>query len=178
MTANKGKNKSALRRSTARLAAVQALYQSELTGHPADRVLEDFLQYGIGSSVTLGQDADEDSAGGEVEHILAPPDGALLAVIFRGATARREVLDEMIAGALTGDWTVERLESVLRAILRGGAFELIDCPDVPVRVVISEYVDIAHAFYSGPEPGLVNAVLDRIARVVRADEIGGDARPR
>jgi N utilization substance protein B len=176
MTANKGKKKTALRRSTARLAAVQALYETELTGQTPDRVLDDFLQHGIGAKVPVGANGDDQAE--EVEHILAEPDGVLLAGILRGAVARREALDEMIAGALSADWAVDRLEAVLRAILRGGAYELADCPDVPARVVISEYVDIAHAFYSGPEPGLVNAVLDRIARVVRSAEIGSDARSR
>jgi N utilization substance protein B len=177
MTTNKSKNKSAVRRSVARLGAVQALYQSELTGHAPDRILDDFLSYGIGSRVTTEAEDDLPSTmSGQTEQRLAEPDALMLTGIFRGVLARCEALDEMVGQALTGEWTVERLEAVLRAILRCGAFELADCPKVPMRVVISEYVDIAHAFYAGPEPGLVNAVLDRIARVVRADEIGGNAR--
>ncbi|MTJ82398.1 MAG: transcription antitermination factor NusB [Telmatospirillum sp.] len=178
MTANKGRKKSAVRRSTARLAAVQALYQSELTGQSPDRILDDFLTYGIGSRVLVPGAAADDYTETEEEHLLAEPDALLLAAIFRGALIRLDALDGMIAGALSGEWTVERLEAVLRSILRCGAFELADCPDVPVRVVISEYVDIAHAFYAGPEPGLVNAVLDRIAHVVRAQEMGDDVRSR
>lgn len=179
MTAKKGqKKKSVQARSAARLAAVQALYQSEMSGHPPDRVLDDFLEHGIGAKVSIVPRGEEDSGAAEVEHALAEPDPLLFTAIFRGTLARCDDLDQMIAGALTGDWTVERLETVLRAILRAGAYELACSPDVPVRVVISEYVDIAHAFYSGPEPGLVNAVLDRIGRVVRAGEIGNDARSR
>ncbi|WP_420824051.1 transcription antitermination factor NusB [Telmatospirillum siberiense] len=165
-------------RSAARLAAVQALYNAELSGQTPDLVLDDFLKHGIGGKVMLTPEGVDPAGFGEVEHVLADPDPLMLTAIFRGTLARRDDFDEMIAGALSADWTVDRLETVLRAILRAGACELADFPDVPVRVVISEYVDIAHAFYSGPEPGLVNAVLDRIGRVVRAGEIGGDVRSR
>ncbi len=179
MTAKKGRNKNSVQaRSAARLAAVQALYHAEMSEHAPDRVLDDFLKHRIGAKVSIAPSQDDDAGTAEVEHELAEPDPILFTAIFRGTLARRDDFDGMIAGALTGDWTVERLESVLRAILRAGACELADFPDVPVRVVISEYVDIAHAFYSGPEPGLVNAVLDRIGRVVRAGEIGSDARSR
>ncbi len=171
MTTGKNRN-SAQRRSAARLAAVQALYQAELTGHTIDRVLEDFLQHGIGAKALVAPPDDEDA---EIEASLALPDKVMFSNIVRGSTARQADFDAMIGGSLTGDWTVERLEAVLRAVLRAGAYELATCPDVPVRVVISEYVDVAKAFYAGSEPKLVNAVLDRIARVVRADEIGGHA---
>ena len=77
----------------------------------------------------------------------------------------------MIAGALSKEWSMERLEAVLRAILRAGAFELSTRTDIPPKVTISEFVDVAHAFYTGTEPKLVNAVLDRIARVVRAEDL-------
>lgn len=178
MTAPKGhKKKSVQARSAARLAAVQALYHAEMSEQTPDRVLADFLDHGIGAKALTCPEGGEDDIGSpEVERDLVRPDPLLFTSIFRGALARRADFDEMIAKSLSGDWTVERLEAVLRAILRAGACELADFPDVPVRVVISEYVDIAHAFYSGPEPGLVNAVLDRIARVVRAGEIGGDVR--
>lgn len=176
MTSPKGRPpNSARRRSAARLAAVQALYDAELTGHPVEIVLEDFIEHGMGAK-TLMTSADD--SGTDVEWSLAEPDAVLFAAIVRGTLAGREELDTMVGAALTGDWTVERLEAVLRAILRAGAFELATRSDIPPRVAISEYVDVAHAFYSGPEPGLVNAVLDRIARVVRSREIGGDAGNR
>lgn len=176
MTAKTGKTRnSAQRRSAARLAAVQALYDTELTGTMIETVLRDFLDHGIGAKALVAKPDDEDS---EVEEALAEPDAVLFAAIVRGTMVRREDFDAMIDGALTNDWTSERLEAVLRAILRAGAFELASRPDVPVRVVISEYVDVAHAFYSGPEPKLVNAVLDRIARVVRTGEIEGNAGGR
>lgn len=176
MTNNKNRNRNtAQRRSAARLAAVQALYVIELTGHSVDVVLNDFLEHGIGAKALV---APPDDMEAEVERRLAEPDKQLFAAIVRGTLTRREDLDVMVGGALSGEWTVDRLEAVLRAILRAGAFELATRADVPPRVAISEYVDVAHAFYSGPEPGLVNAVLDRIAKVARADEISGDASAR
>ena len=176
MTAKPGRNRnSAQRRSAARLAAVQALYEIELTGSAVDRVLDDFLTHGIGAKTLIAAPEDEDA---EVEAILAPPDRIMFAAIVRGTTARLEDFDAMVNGALTNDWTVERLEAVLRCIMRAGAFELATRADVPPRVAISEYVDVAHAFFSGPEPKMVNAVLDRIAKVVRSEEIGGDVGER
>ena len=141
-------------RSAARLSAVQALYVMDLTGMPVDQVLDDFLHHELGGEP-------------EAEERLAVPDPLMFVDVVRGAALRSQDLDVMIGQALTGDWKVERLETILRAILRAGAFELADRPQVPMKVAISEYVDIAYAFYSGPEPGLVNAVLDRIGRVVR-----------
>ncbi|HIJ63339.1 MAG TPA: transcription antitermination factor NusB [Rhodospirillaceae bacterium] len=146
--------KTARERSSARLAAVQALYLMDMTGAPVDKVLDDFLHHGLGGEP-------------EAEERLAIPDPLLFTDILRGAVERGQDLDAMVGQALSGDWSVERLENILRAILRAGAYELTARPDVPMKVVISEYVDLAYAFYSGPEPGLVNAVLDRIGKVVR-----------
>lgn len=167
---------SAQRRSAARLAAVQALYQLEATGAPIDIVLNDFLEHGLGSVTLLNTDPDDETA--EVEETLAKPDKVMFAALVRGTVARLADFDAMVGGALTTEWSVDRLEAVLRAVLRAGAYELSTCTDVPVRVVISEWMDVAKAFYSGPEPKLVNAVLDRIARVVRADELSGNAGDR
>ncbi|MEO5373271.1 MAG: transcription antitermination factor NusB [Alphaproteobacteria bacterium] len=156
------------RRSAARLGAVQALYQAEVTGAGVETVLKDFRPRRLaGEALT-----DDPETEREVAVPLVEPDFDLLAAIVRGATARREDLDGMIAGALSADWTPERLELIIRSILRAGTFELLERGDVPLRVVITEYVDVAHAFYGGPEPGLVNAVLDRIGRLVRPDERG------
>lgn len=160
---------SARRKSAARLAAVQALYQIDLAGATPDQVLNDILQHGI-AATALRSETDEYQDEREVETPLIEPDGELLTGIVRGALARRDQIDEMVTGALSKEWTLERLEAVLRAILRAGAFELSVRTDIPPRVTISEFVDVAHAFYHGPEPGLVNAVLDRIARVVRAED--------
>ncbi len=155
-------------RSTARLAAVQALYDADVTGDSVETLLKHFIDDAIGSRAIVTDEDDET----ETEVVLTAPDPLLLAAILRGSLGEAAKLDEIVANALSGDWNIDRLEAVLRAILRAAAFELTAMPDTPVRVVISEYVDIAGAFYAGPEPGLVNAVLDRIARVVRSSELG------
>lgn len=158
------------RKSAARLAAVQVLYGIEVGGVAPDSALRDVLDHGL--TATAPQTVADDER--EVDQPLVEPDSELFTAVVRGVLARRDDLDRMVGGALSRDWSVERLEEVLRAILRAGAFELACRPETPPRVAISEYVDIAHAFYSGSEPGLVNAVLDRIARVVRAEEFEGD----
>ena len=156
MSKGKPTNNSAARRSAARLAAVQALYSMEITGVSAKEALDEFH-------------ARQDEPRGR----MAEPDGDLVAFLVHGATSESALMDEMIGKALARDWTVDRLEAVLRAILRAGAFELKSRRQTPARVAISEYVDVAHAFYAGPEPGLVNAVMDRVARVLRPEEFEG-----
>ncbi|MBI2236064.1 MAG: transcription antitermination factor NusB [Magnetospirillum sp.] len=150
-------NPTAARRAAARLAAVQALYQMEMTGTSAGEALKD----------------SQDRRAEEPRGRMAEPDAALLGTLVRGTTQDAPLLDELVGNALTADWPVDRLEAVLRAILRAAAWELKAHAQTPARVVISQYVDVAHAFYSGPEPGLVNAVLDRIAKVLRPGEFGG-----
>jgi N utilization substance protein B len=150
------------KRSMARLAAVQALYQMELsqtaaTGASIDAVVREFIKH------RLGQEIDGDQYG-EV-------DQKLFADIVKGASLRRADLDGMISSALTDEWPLDRLEAILRAILRAGAYELLERTDVPPRVTISEYLDVTHAFFGGKEPSLVNAVLDRLARVLRPDDL-------
>lgn len=155
------------RRSVARLAAVQALYQIDLSGAPPAAVVAEFQKH------RLGREQDGENYG--------EADTALFADIVTGTIARQADLDRALSGALTADWPLERLETVLRAVLRAGAYELAARTDVPARVVISEYLDIAHAFFSGKEPGLVNGVLDRIAHVLRPGDLesgGGGAAPR
>lgn len=148
-------NPSAAKRSAARLAAVQSLYQMEMTGISAEEALTD----------------SRTRAAEEPRGRMAEPDGSLLAQVVRGVTAERALLDDAIGRALSNDWTVDRLEAILRAIMRSGAWELKGRAQTPARVVISEYVDVAHAFYAGPEPGLVNAVLDKVARTLRPEEL-------
>jgi transcription antitermination protein NusB len=151
----------ARRRSAARLAAVQSLYQMELSGGAPDEVVRDYLAHRIDTAEPA-----------EADELMVEPDGDMLTQIVFGATMQKEKLDSVIAAHLSGEWTVERLETVLRAVLRAGAFELTHRDDIPPKVTITEYVDIAHAFYAGAEPGLVNAVLDRIARQDRGGEMG------
>jgi len=151
-------NPGAARRSAARLAAVQALYSMEITGVGAAQALDEFR--GRMESEPRGK--------------MAEPDINLVALLVTGVSADCDDLDGQIAQGLTRDWTVDRLEAVLRAILRAGAFELKSRPQTPARVAITEYVDVAHAFYAGPEPGLVNAVMDRMARNLRPAEFQGN----
>lgn len=150
-------NPGAARRSAARLAAVQALYSMEITGVGAIQALDEFRQ----------------RLENEPRGRLAEPDLNLVALLVNGVSAECAELDAHIAQGLARDWTVDRLEAVLRAILRAGAFELKSRPQTPARVAITEYVDVTHAFYAGPEPGLVNAVMDRMARNLRPAEFQG-----
>lgn len=148
--------KPANQRSAARLAAVQALYQMDVGGAG---VLEVVAEY---EAHRLGQEID-----GEV---YRRADAQWFRSIVSGVVAAQRQLDPMIRSALTADWPLSRLDSTLRAILRAGAYELSNRGDVPIAVIVSEYVDIAKAFYAEDEPKLVNAVLDRLARRLRAAE--------
>lgn len=145
------------KRSAARLAAVQALYQMDMTGVSADAVIVQFFDPDVRKQWSEGSVADFDRG--------------LFTQIIRGVTGGRAELDRVIGAALTTEWTIERLEIILRRILEAGTYELTERTDVPPRVVITEYVDVAHAFYSGAEPGLVNGVLDRLARQFRDTEM-------
>ncbi|MBV9521452.1 MAG: transcription antitermination factor NusB [Alphaproteobacteria bacterium] len=155
----------AQRRSVARLLAVQALYQIELnrlapSSAEIDAVVGEFVKHRLGQEI-------------EGEH-LGEADRTLFIDIVRGASARQGDLDGMLAGALTEEWPIHRLETILRAILRAGTYELSARPDIPPRVVISEYLDVAHAFFAGKEPAMVNGVLDRLARLLRPEDLGSD----
>lgn len=140
--------------SAARLAAVQALYQIELGAGAS----EDALAMVLASGATL------DESG-----LFAEADPEIASIIVRGVSQPDmiERLDRMIDGALVTGWTVARLEILMRAILRAGVFELLERPEVPLKVVINEYVEVAHAFYDRGEPGMVNAVLDKLGRILR-----------
>lgn len=154
---NDDKTHAAARRA-ARLAAVQALYQMELTGTDAETVADEFISHRFGSEAEI-------APGGE-------PDKEFFGTIMRGVPQHQVEIDRAIAHCLSADWKLERIDSILRAIMRAGAFELVARRDVPARVVIDEYVEIAHAFFTGQEPGFVNAALDRLARIKRAPEFG------
>ena len=146
------------RRSVARLAAVQALYQLELNqGIDSEAVVREFARH------RLGHDIDGDRYG--------EADPALFSDIVRGVAADLDRLDATISEVLTEEWPLTRFDAVLRAILRAGAYELVHRRDVPPRVSINEYTTIAHAFFSGKEPGLANGVLDKLGRTLRASEM-------
>ena len=141
-------------RSAARLAAVQALYQQEMEGTALPRLLKEFHDHRLGATIEDEQyhDAERD----------------FFDDIVTGVDARRAELDALIVDRLAEGWTLERLDRSMRAILRAGAYELLARPDVPVGSVISEYIDVAHAFFDKRESGFVNGLLDAIAKEVRA----------
>src|SRR5690606_1775630 len=149
------------KRGAARLAAVQALYQMDMVGTGLLEIAAEYEAFRLGKEVdgTLYREAD----------------AQWFRAILSGVVDNQKAVDPIIRQALPEDWPLSRLDSTLRAILRAGAFELMKREDVPVAVVVSEYVDIAKAFYSGDEPKLVNAVLDRIARTVRGEGRGRSA---
>lgn len=146
-------------RSVARLAAVQALYQMELSGTDVETVILEFI------SDRFGQEID-----GE-EYLAA--DQKLFAELVRGVVARQMEIDPLVARTVSEDWALPRLDATLRALIRTATYELMARTDIPVKVVLSEYVDIAHAFFSGDEPGFANGVLDKVARIVRPQSFGG-----
>ncbi len=147
--------KTANQRGAARLAAVQALYQMDVGG---TGVLEIVAEY---EAHRLGQEIDGET--------YLKADAAWFRSIVSGVVREQLRLDPLIASALQDDWALSRLDSTVRAILRAGVFELLDRKDVPVAVIVTEYVEIAQAFFADDEPKLVNAVLDRIAKQVRGE---------
>lgn len=144
-------------RSVARLAAVQALYQMEVSGAGVEAVIREFSDHRFDRPL-----------GVEEGETLASADEAFFADLVRGVVDSQRRIDPAIARRLAEGWKLERLDATVRAILRAGAFELAQRPDVPVEVVINEYVDLARSFFEGPEPGFVNAALDGLARDVRS----------
>jgi N utilization substance protein B len=147
--------KTANQRGAARLAAVQALYQMDIGG---TGVLEIVAEY---EAHRLGQEIDGET--------YLKADASWFRSIVSGVVREQTRLDPLIASALQDDWALSRLDSTVRAILRAGVFELVERKDVPVAVIVTEYVEIAQAFFSDDEPKLVNAVLDRIAKQVRGE---------
>jgi transcription antitermination protein NusB len=144
-------------RSAARLAAVQALYQMDVSGKSVIDALAEFEAFWIGR---------------EVEGIeFKPSDIEFFRNVISGVVENQRPIDVKIDTALSEGWPLRRIEAVLRAILRAGGYELMYRKDVPARVVITEYVDVTHGFYGEDEPGLVNAVLDNLARDVRPGEL-------
>ena len=142
-----------LSRSAARLAAVQALYQMEMEGTPLAKLLHEFHQHRLGATI-------EDATYAEAEVDFFDD-------VVTGTDARRAEIDTLIADRLAEGWAIERLDRPMRAILRAGAYELIARPDVPTASVITEYVDVAHAFFDKRESGFVNGLLDSIAKGAR-----------
>jgi N utilization substance protein B len=144
------------RRGAARLAAVQALYQMDIAGTPLQEILADFEHYWLGREI-------------EGEQYL-PAEAGFFRDIVAGVVAEQRRLDPLVDHALAAGWPLKRVEAILRSVLRAGAYELDKRHDIPARVVISEYVDVASAFVDRDETGMVNAVLDQIAHQLRPAE--------
>jgi transcription antitermination protein NusB len=144
------------RRGAARLASVQALYQMDIAQTGVNEILAQFESHWIGREVEGNQ--------------YLPAEAAFFRAIVTGVLHEQRSLDPLIDAALAATWPLVRLEAILRAVLRAGAFELAHRSDVPARVVVAEYVDVANAFVEREETGMVNAVLDHLARKLRAAE--------
>jgi len=145
------------KRGAARLAAVQALYQMDLAGTGLNEILAEFESHWIGREVEGAQ--------------YLPAEAAFFRDIVSGVVHEQRELDPLIDEALSKGWPLKRIETVLRAALRAGAYELTGRRDIPPKVTITEYVDVAHAFLDRDEAGMVNAVLDKLARAERADDL-------
>jgi len=150
------------KRSAARLAAVQALYQMELTAKGLNEVFAEFESFWMGREIEGDQ--------------YKPAESRLFRAIVEGVLAEQINVDRKVDELLADGWPLKRVEAIMRAVLRAGAYELSYMSDTPVRVAISEYVDIASAFLERDEVGMVNAVLDRLAKEVRAEELARPAR--
>jgi N utilization substance protein B len=147
-------------RTAARVAAVQALYQMDMAGTDLNAVIDEFVRLRIprppGDEVASGADA------------------VFFTELLRGVVRRQRDIDPLVDQQLAEGWRLVRIDAIVRAILRAGVFELMERPDVPARVVINEYINVAHSFFADEEPKLVNGVLDKLARRLRAPEFNGN----
>lgn len=157
-------DRKANRRGAARLAAVQALYQMDVAAKGLNEIYAEFESHWIGREVEGSQ--------------YLPAEAAFFRDIVGGVVGVQRKLDPLIDAVLSKGWPLKRIEAVLRAVLRAGAYELDSKRDIPARVIVSEYVDVAHAFVDASEAGMVNAVLDQIARQLRAGEFERAAGPQ
>ena len=140
-------------RSAARLAAVQALYQHEMESTAQAKLLDEFHQHRLGREIEDEQ--------------YAEADVAFFDDLVGGALARREEIDALLGDRLAEGWSLARLDKTMLQILRAGAYELLARPDIPTGTAISEYIDVAHAFFEAREAKFVNGVLDAVAKAVR-----------
>ena len=155
--------KVANQRGAARLAAVQALYQMDLGGADMGSVVAEFEAHRLGQEI-------EGAA-------MRPADAGFFRNLVNGVVDQQRKIDPAIHNVLPDSWPLKRIDLTLRSILRCGVFELMAKPDIPSRVVINEYMDVARAFFDQDEPGLVNAVLDAIARSCRPEEFSQNSQP-
>lgn len=141
-------------RAAARLAAVQALYQHEMEGTPQAALLDEFHRHRLGAEIDDDQYADAEVA--------------FFDDVVKGVLARRDEIDAVLTDKLAQGWSVPRLDKTMLQILRAGSYELMARKDVPTGAAISEYVDVAHAFFEAREAKFVNGVLDAVGKSVRA----------
>ena len=141
-------------RSAARLAAVQALYQLDLDATPLAKLLDEFHRHRLGAEIEGDQYAEAETA--------------FFDDVVQGVAARKDEIDALLAAKLATGWTLGRLDKTLLQVLRAGAFELLARADVPTATIITEYVDVAHAFFESREAKFVNGLLDAVAKVVRS----------
>ncbi|MEZ5757166.1 MAG: transcription antitermination factor NusB [Emcibacteraceae bacterium] len=140
-------------RSSARLAAVQALYQIEASGTPSRIVIKEFVDHRLGELIDDEQ--------------FARADNAFFIDLVSGVDGRSAEIDDLITSNLTDSWSLERIESVARAVIRSSVYEILARPDVPTNVIINEYVDVTKAFFDDSTPAFVNGILDKIAKLTR-----------
>jgi transcription antitermination protein NusB len=143
-------------RTAARIAAVQALYQMDMAGTDVNDVIAEFIE--------------QHFEGDNRNETLATADRVFFADILRAVVRRQREIDPMIDEQLATGWRLVRVDSILRAILRAGVAEILDRSDVPARVAINEYVNVAHTFFDEDEPRVVNGILDKLARRLRGHE--------
>jgi len=153
--------KPANQRGTARLGAVQALYQMDVGGVTLPAVIAEFEAHRLGQELEGEQ--------------LRPADSAFFRALVAGVVEEQRKIDPIIHDTLPPTWPLARIDFTLRAIMRCGVFELLERRDVPARVIINEYVDVTRAFYDADEPGLVNGVLDAVARNARPEDYSARA---
>ena len=149
-------------RSAARLAAVQALYQMDLAKTDLNEIIAEFSKHHFGSHNTDSNVADADRD--------------FFVDLLVGVVKHQRELDPLLDAQLASGWRLKRIDSIMRAVLRAGIYELRERWDVPARVVINEYIDVARAFFEGDEPKVVNGVLDKLAHKIRTKEFGAGAK--
>ena len=155
-------------RSLARMAAVQALYQMDLAGTDVTDVIVEFEKLRF-----TRKKSDVKDAGPDAENSLRGADPVFFAEVLRGVIRRQRDIDPMVDQQLAAGWRLKRVDSILRAILRAGVYELMERPDVPARAALNEYINVAHAFFDDDEPRVVNGVLDALARKLRPSDFAG-----
>ncbi|MGF1457122.1 MAG: transcription antitermination factor NusB [Alphaproteobacteria bacterium] len=158
---DKAKQRRHTPRSAARLAAVQALYQMELSGRGARDVIEEFIHHRF-APPTIASDLVEGAAPVEAEE-------GFFVDLVKGVVDRQTEIDRTVNAVLASGWRLERLDSILRALLRTGTFELLGRDDIPEKVVINEYVDLAHAFFDTTDVRFVNGALDNVAKTLHPE---------